>query len=224
MAGGCPLTAVRRTRSFCIGRATEGRSFYVQIKDQFRPTWRSYAGPPQQRRISVPVDGDPLGSKYRYSRKQGGSEGAGRRRAFGPGRPVRPGNGFAFRAGSEGSYVVSLPLGRWVPVGANICRLSAAPWFSTGEAWLCGFHSTKWNYKLIARQGDTTTLGPEGPVKLKNLKNLRPQSGRPPSPLNLLNPLNLHARRACPLPPHSVFPKVSGILRFSSKVLHGWRW
>ena len=120
MAGGCPLTAVRRTRSFCIGRATEGRSFYVQIKDQFRPTWRSYAGPPQQRRISVPVDGDPLGSKYRYSRKQGGSEGAGRRRAFGPGRPVRPGNGFAFRAGSEGSYVVSLPLGRWVPVGANI--------------------------------------------------------------------------------------------------------
>ena len=104
MASGCPLTAVRRIRSFCIGRATEGRSFYVQIKDQFRPTWRSYAGPPQQRRISVPVDGDSLGSKYRYSRKQGGSEGAGCRRAFGPGRSVRPGNGFAFRAGSEGSY------------------------------------------------------------------------------------------------------------------------
>ena len=34
-------------------RAIKGRSFYVQIKDQLRPTWRSYAGPPQQRRISV---------------------------------------------------------------------------------------------------------------------------------------------------------------------------
>ena len=46
-----PLTA---SQSFCIGRAIKGRSFYVQIKDQLRPTWRSYAGPPQQRRISVP--------------------------------------------------------------------------------------------------------------------------------------------------------------------------
>jgi hypothetical protein len=64
MASSCPLTAVRRTRSFCIGRATEGRSFYVQIKDQFRPTWRSYAGPPQQRRISVPVDSDMNADKY----------------------------------------------------------------------------------------------------------------------------------------------------------------
>ncbi len=45
-----PLTA---SQSFCIGRAIKGRSFYVQIKDQLRPTWRSYAGPPQQRRISV---------------------------------------------------------------------------------------------------------------------------------------------------------------------------
>ena len=41
------------SQSFCIGRAIKGRSFYVQIKDQLRPTWRSYAGPPQQRRISV---------------------------------------------------------------------------------------------------------------------------------------------------------------------------
>ena len=45
-----PLTA---SQSFCIGRAIKGRPFYVQIKDQLRPTWRSYAGPPQQRRISV---------------------------------------------------------------------------------------------------------------------------------------------------------------------------
>ena len=45
-----PLSA---SQSFCIGRAIKGRSFYVQIKDQLRPTWRSYAGPPQQRRISV---------------------------------------------------------------------------------------------------------------------------------------------------------------------------
>ena len=53
----CPLTAIRypltASQSFCIGRAIKGRSFYVQIKDQLRPTWRSYAGPPQQRRISV---------------------------------------------------------------------------------------------------------------------------------------------------------------------------
>ena len=41
------------SQSFCIGRAIKGRPFYVQIKDQLRPTWRSYAGPPQQRRISV---------------------------------------------------------------------------------------------------------------------------------------------------------------------------
>jgi hypothetical protein len=45
-----PLSA---SQSFCIGRAIKGRSFYVQIKDQLRPTWRSYAGHPQQRRISV---------------------------------------------------------------------------------------------------------------------------------------------------------------------------
>ncbi len=130
MAGGCPLTAVRRTRSFCIGRATEGRSFYVQIKDQFRPTWRSYAGPPQQRRISVPVDGDSLGSKYQESTDSFAGKmtdlqmadirhtvfpiAGGFRRLRRPGsivralraeRWVRPGNGFTFRAGSEGSYI-----------------------------------------------------------------------------------------------------------------------
>ena len=43
------LTAIRLTVILHI----KGRSFYVQIKDQLRPTWRSYAGPPQQRRISV---------------------------------------------------------------------------------------------------------------------------------------------------------------------------
>ena len=54
-----PLIAYRlllfayASQSFCIGRAIKGRSFYMQIKDQLRPTWRSYAGPPQQRRISV---------------------------------------------------------------------------------------------------------------------------------------------------------------------------
>ena len=179
MASGFPLAAVRRIRSFCIGRATEGRSFYVQIKDQFRPTWRSYAGPPQQRRISVLVDGDPLGSKYRYSRKQGGSEGAGRRRAFGPGRPVRPGNGFAFRAGSEGSYVVSLPLGRWVPVGANICRLSAAPWFPRAKPGCVVF---------IPRSGITNSSpdraipqpsGPKGPSNLRTLRTFARKAGVP---------------------------------------------
>ena len=74
------------------------------------------------------------------------------------------------------------------------------------------FHSAERNYKTHRRQaipsplnllnpldplnlhaagvskGDTITLGPEGPIKPKNLKNLRPARA-----------VNPHARRACPI-------------------------
>ena len=48
---------------------------------------------------------------------------------------------------------------------------------------------------LIAREGDTTTLGAEGPVKLKN-----PPAGRPVNPKNLFlhNPSTQPAAPAAP--------------------------
>ena len=48
---------------------------------------------------------------------------------------------------------------------------------------------------LIAREGDTTTLGAEGPVKLKN-----PPAGRPVNPKNLFlhNPSTQPAASAAP--------------------------
>ena len=48
---------------------------------------------------------------------------------------------------------------------------------------------------LIAREGDTTTLGAEGPVKLKN-----PPAGRPINPKNLFlhNPSTQPAASAAP--------------------------
>ncbi len=48
---------------------------------------------------------------------------------------------------------------------------------------------------LIAREGDTTTLGAEGPVKLKN-----PPAGRPGNPKNLFlhNPSTQPAASAAP--------------------------
>ena len=49
---------------------------------------------------------------------------------------------------------------------------------------------------LIAREGDTTTLGAKGPVKLKN-----PPAGRPVNPKNLFlhNPSTQPAAPAAPL-------------------------
>ena len=62
------------------------------------------------------------------------------------------------------------------------------------------------DFILIARKGDTTTLGAKGPVKLKNPPALRPVNPKnlharrairhPLNPLNLLNPLNPRAKGA----------------------------
>ena len=57
-----------------------------------------------------------------------------------------------------------------------------------------GRESRDADFILIA-EGDTTTLGPKGPVKLKNPKNL---FHHPLNPLNLLNPLN-PSRSAAPM-------------------------
>ena len=58
---------------------------------------------------------------------------------------------------------------------------------------------------LIAREGDTTTLGAKGPVKLKN-----PPAGRPVNPKNLFlhNPSTQPAALAAPL-----FYKTCGVSR-----------
>ena len=44
------------------------------------------------------------------------------------------------------------------------------------------------DFILIARKGDTTTLGAKGPVKLKNLPAVRPVNPKNLSPLNPMNP------------------------------------
>ena len=52
---------------------------------------------------------------------------------------------------------------------------------------------------FIARKGDTTTLGAEGPVKLKNPPALRPVNPKNPFPQpSGRSPVNPHACRACP--------------------------
>ena len=63
-----------------------------------------------------------------------------------------------------------------------------------------GSKSRDADFILIA-EDDTTTLGPKGPVKLKNPKNpknLFHHPLNPLNPLNLLNPLN-PSRSAAPM-------------------------
>ena len=62
-----------------------------------------------------------------------------------------------------------------------------------------GRESRDADFILIA-EGDTTTLGPKGPVKLKlkNPKNPKNPFHNPLNPLNLLNPLN-PSRSAAPM-------------------------
>ena len=98
----------------------------------------------------------PLAVRNRIPESKAGSEGSGHCRGYCLSvPPVRPGKGFAFRAGSKGSYVISLPLERQAPYGCQ-CKF-------------CGAAAT-------------TTLGPKGPVKLKN-----PPADRPVKPGNLLH-------------------------------------
>ena len=52
-----------------VGQPTIGRPFYGQAKGQLRLTWRPSAGSPQQRRISVRVDGDSLVGKYQSAER-----------------------------------------------------------------------------------------------------------------------------------------------------------